>query len=616
MAEYKTKGIDLTLLTPDPGVYLFKDHTNKVLYVGKARSLRKRLSSYFRGVSTLAIKTQRMLAKAQLLDVITTTTEKEALLLEASLIKRHKPKYNIVLRDDKAHLMFCIRKNTKYPRLEIVRKIQNKKDTYFGPFVSASGAKQTWKVLHGLFPLRRCTDRVLENRTRPCLYYHIGSCLAPCTEEVSEAIYDEYIYKIELFLSGKTTFLLEKLEREMKEYSNRLEYEKAMGVRDQISIIRRTIEHQVVILDEKIDMDIIGICEVEAGLGLSIVFVREGRVIDTLTFFFASISLEESQDVLYSFLSQYYNNTTYIPEKILVPYIALDYQKQFLLLEEIISEYKEDKIYICAAQTRIENQLLDIAIANAKQVKTSDAKGIGERLALLLGSEVEIETIEVVDVSHLSGEQTRVGVLRYEKSDNREVSTHRVYKIESAGGDDYKALSEWIQRRLKDESIAYPDLLLIDGGKGQLSTVEKYVRDDLGELRFHLMAITKARREDGRPDRRAGNISDRLFIPGRSNALHVKEGSEELLFLQYIRDRAHDFVIGKHRRAHRKEMLESELLRIKGIGKAIAKKLLDAFGSIHNIAESSIESISSIQGISIEKAEEIKNHLTRIYKKQ
>ncbi|MDE7469469.1 MAG: excinuclease ABC subunit UvrC [Desulfovibrionaceae bacterium] len=612
MAEFNLDTIDVSRISTDPGVYLFKNQEGTVLYVGKARSLRRRLTSYLRPKETLPIKTQSMLSHADNIQTIHTTTEKEALLLEASLIKKYKPKYNIVLRDDKQHILFCIRKGVEYPRVEIVHRATHKNALYFGPFTSSAGAKSTWKVLHSTFPLRRCSDRELHNRTTPCLYYHMKQCLAPCVYDVPKEEYEEYLSKVKMLLRGKVDALIKQLQEEMELASEQLEFEKAILLREQIYAIQKTVEKQAVVLEHTAYIDAIGIAELEHGIALAVVFIREGRVIDSLQFYFPSLTLDDSNEVLYSFISQYYTEARDIPPIILIPHKSEDLTHQYALLEEIINNEADTPIHIVEARSPIEYNLIDIARSNARNMTQKEASTpLSEVLARLLSSDTPITRIEAVDVSHTSGSNTKVGVVVFEEGREKPVD-YRSYNIEDAHGDDYKALHIWIQRRIQDTQFPYPDMLLIDGGKGQLSVIERTIIDNIGTLPFPLVAITKARTEDGRSDRRAGNTADRLFIPGRSNPLSVKAGSPELLYLQKIRDAVHDYALGRHRKAHSDAMLQSELDRIKGLGEKTKERLLHRFHSVRGIASATVEELASVQGISKTKAQDILLHLSNI----
>lgn len=632
----------------DPGVYLFKDARGRIIYVGKARILRKRVLSYFRA-DGLPAKTRAMLAHAVSLDFLTTTTEKEALLLEASLIKKHRPHYNIVLRDDKQYVLFRINPKHAYPRLEVVRNARRDGARYFGPFTSALAARETWKLIHRAFALRRCTDRAMKNRVRPCLYHFMGQCPAPCLNMVTPAVYHEAVQKVCDVLQGKAEFLLRGLREDMYKASEDLEFEKAAELRDKISAVEQTVERQAAVLPGGGDMDAVGIFQADKGLALGIVFVRNGAVSDGRAFYWSGLGFEDAPELLWSFTSQYYTQMT-PPPRVLLPWlpeapivdaaddaaaaadnadnaditdntdtvdsgsavaVANDVQpatyeaptSERVLLEQTLSERRGGLVRIVAPQNARDNQLVDMALTNAREEarRQSSASGpnMATRLAAALHAAEPLRRIECVDVSHTSGMQTRVGLVVFDDGQPDRAS-YRSYAVD-AGGDDYAALYIWTARRL-ESGPPWPDLLLIDGGRGQISSVRRAL-DEAGQLGlFALAGIAKARDDQGRADRRAGNTADRIFLPERSNPLSLREGSPELLFLQNIRDTAHRFAISRHRRARAGAALAGELMRLPGIGPATARLLWDTFGGIEAMRAATIEELQALPGIGAARA--------------
>ena len=431
-----------------PGVYLYRDGKGQVIYVGKARILRRRVLSYFRPEG-LPAKTKAMLAHAQSIEFLTTTTEKEALLLEASLIKKYRPHYNIVLRDDKQYVLFRVNIKHPFPRLEVVRKARRDGARYFGPFTSSLAARETWKLLHRAFPLRRCSDRAMKNRVRPCLYHHMGQCPAPCMGLVTAEDYFEGVRRVCDLLQGKADPLLKELHSRMEAAAEALEFEQAAVLRDQIRAVEKTVERQATVLPGGGDMDVLGLFQAERGLALGLVFVRGGAMPD--------------------------------------------------------------------------------------------------------------------------------------------------------GGDDYGTLYAWVARRL-ESGPPWPDLMLIDGGRGQLAVVERALADAGKADFFPLAAIAKARDEAGHADRRAGNVADRIFLPGRSNPLPLREGCAELLFLQNVRDATHRFAIGRHRKARGQAALSGELMRLPGIGPATARLLWETFGSLEAMRAASVDDLRRLPGIGASRA--------------
>ncbi len=619
-----------------PGVYLYKDARGRILYVGKARNLRKRILSYFRPPSALPAKTAAMLRHAATLETLSTGTEKEALLLEASLIKKHRPRYNIVLRDDKQYVLFRIDRTDPFPRLEIVRKARRDKARYFGPITSGHAARETWKAVHRVFPLRRCSDRSFHNRVRPCLYHHLGRCPAPCSGKVPPEDYAVLIRRVELLLSGRSRELLDQLAHAMHEASDRLEFEKAAELRDQLRAVESVVERQSVVLPEGGDMDVTGIVPVAGGLGLGLLFVREGRLVDGSTFFWAGLEPEDAPELLWSFLGQFYRPNVPVPPRIVVPWLpgptgepaagnapdgADDEDEAGRLLaalEAALTDLRGGPVRIAVSRNTAEAALVDMAGSNAREAaRRSDDPSPARRLACLFHTDRPVERIECVDVSHTGGRSARVGMVVFDGGTPLK-SAYRTYTVdEEDAGDDFASLACWMRRRLV-EGPPWPDLVLIDGGRGQLSAVLRVLREELPRgvgkdaapvqevekqgLPFLLAGIAKARDAKGRPDRRAGNTGDRIFLPGRSNPLPLQEGAPELVFLQHVRDTAHHFVLGRHRRARSGAALTGELLRLPGVGPATAKRLWAHFSDLEAILAATPEQLAAVPGIGPRRA--------------
>ncbi len=652
-------------LPSSPGVYQYKDKNNKIIYVGKAINLRKRVFSYFRPEHTLTPKTVLMLSHAQSIETIVTTTEKEALLLEASLIKKHRPRYNILLRDDKQYVLYKFSIKDPYPRLEIVRQVKKDNAKYFGPFTSGGSAKETWKNIHRLFPLRRCSDKAFNNRIRPCLYHYIGQCLAPCTENVSLEDYAKVVERVRLLLTGKSQQLREELEKNMLDASENLDFEQAALYRDQLQALEKTLEKQSVVLPDGGDLDILGLVQSKYGLSLGLIFVRSGMMIDSRTFHWQGLAFEESHELLLTFLTQYYA-TAYIPQHIILPFLPQDIDfednsfhknndtnetkekakedlskdekeksEELMHLTQSLTELRAANLNLpttkIASQVRLrlarskeEDKLVEIAMQNAREsVLKKEQKNIGEILAPYFHTDRSIDRIECVDVSHTFGIATKVGMVVFDKG--LEVKEeYRAWNID-AEGDDYLALAKWAQLRIKrtiEGKGSFPDLVLIDGGKGQLATVHKalleayrsLVQPKEVELPFLLASIAKARDDDGKQDRRAGNISDRIFVPQRTNPLNMKAGSQELLYLQKIRDAAHNYSIRKHRKARTKLALESELQRLKGVGEKTMQALWNHFNTLDEMLAASPEDLAKVPNISLKRAKQLHEKLSLLTK--
>lgn len=689
---------------PDtPGVYLYKDAAGRILYVGKAKHLRRRVASYFREAAEGAPppqtpKTLAMLRQAERLDTLSTTTEKEALLLEASLIKKHRPRYNIVLRDDKQYVLFRLQKKHPYPRLDIVRAVRRDGAQYYGPFTSAGAARATWKAIHRAFPLRRCTDRALENRVRPCLYHYIGQCLAPCVFDVPREDYAALVQRVEMLLSGRSGELVGQLREEMETASEALEFERAATLRDQIKAVERTVERQAAVLPGGGDLDVVGIVDTGGGLGLGVLFVRQGAVLDGRAFLWPGLGFEEAPELLLSFLGQFYGPHSAIPARIVVPWLPVTVDGDDLddspdapgpdgqdvqggpdlvaapgmlvpraatdmslrAIEETLADLRGGQVRIAAPRSPEENRLVDMAAANAREHARRETEApLPELLARALHLSEPVRRVEAVDISHTGGRSTRAGMVVFE--DGRPVrDAWRAYALDrpmdrSAGhespsgdarplasteiadspgaaagdptptpaespestalpaasftaGDDYAALAEWARRRIAS-GPPWPDLVLIDGGRGQLSAVRRAIREAGGEGLFALASIAKARTEDGRADRRAGNVADRIFLPDRTNPLPLRDGAPELLFLQHVRDAVHDFAIGRHRRARAGAALTGELQRVEGVGPKTARLLWDRFGTLAAMREASEKELAEVPGIGPRRALQIRQRL-------
>ncbi len=614
---------DLSLFPDSPGVYLYKDASGKILYVGKARRLRRRIASYFRDEARLSPKTAAMLQRAESLDFLSTGTEKEALLLEAGLIKKHRPRYNIVLRDDKEYLLFRISARHPFPRVEIVRRARETArktgDKIFGPFSSGGAARETWKIIHKNFPLRRCRDAAFTNRTRPCLYYDIGQCPAPCVLPVSQEEYRATLRKVEMLLSGRSRELTDKLRTEMAAASEALEFERAALLRDQLRAVERTLERQSVVLGKDADLDLIGVAGVPEGLALGLAFVREGMLLDQRAFFFPGLGEEDRQDLLAGFLAQFYlQGRATPPPRIVVPWLpepaAEDAEEpagplSFAALEQALADLRGGPVVLRAPRGPDEDSLVVMAAGHALDAaRQSGSPSAGALLARRLHLEEPVRRIEAVDISHTGGRQTRAGMVVFEDEDPRP-EDYRAYAIETdTPGDDYAALGVWAERRIAS-GPPWPDLVLIDGGKGQLAAVVRVFERAALEYPPLLAGLAKARDEEGRADRRAGNVEDRLFLPNRSNPVPLKPGSPELLFLQRIRDAVHDYSLGRHRKARAKAALAGELTRLPGIGPELARRLFERFGSLKDMAEADCEALRSVPGVGKNRAGQLQTRL-------
>lgn len=632
-----------------------KDHHSRLLYVGKANNLRQRLSSYFRSASGLPPKTQTLVKQIQAIDVLCTTTEKEALLLEASLIKKHKPRYNIVLRDDKAYVLFKLDAGSAFPRLTLTRKVKKDGSLYFGPFTSALAARETLKVVNRIFPLRKCRDATFANRTRPCLQFDMKRCLGPCVREVEVHRYQTMVKQLKRFLSGRSKEVLAELSAEMQKAAQGLEYEKAARIRDQIKAIERTVERQTVIWPDGGDCDVLGAVASETGLSIALMFIRQGKLLDSKHFHWETKerssraalqtakhsghephpdpSVQDSglqghqsegesawnqgvgTEQIQSFVVQFYTADKFIPDRIILP---VDPENKSL--QEILSERKGSPVRVVQATGAREKQLQDMARTNAREVKKDDSfSEVLQGLQARLGLSSYPERIEAVDASHFAGQDMLVGQVVFE-SGLPLPSDYRIYAFPELEGtrDDYAALRHWCRRRIRS-GPPWPDLLLIDGGRGQLEAVQRSLAEassqDQSETRQtqamkpdHRSAPAEAFLECvslSKNTRRKGELEETVFRPNRINPVPLKPGSPELLFLQHIRDTAHRFVISRQKRSRKKELTTSQLLDIPGVGNKTARLLFDHFGSVEAVLRAQVTDLAQLPGLGPKRAETI-----------
>ncbi|GFK94504.1 UvrABC system protein C [Fundidesulfovibrio magnetotacticus] len=598
----------------DPGVYLMKNAQGKVLYVGKAVNLRSRLSSYFRA-DVPHPRTRAMVARVAGVDVLVTATEKEALLLEASLIKKHRPRYNVVLRDDKSHILFKLDKTQEFPKIAFTRRVVRDGSAYFGPFTSAGAARRTWKELGKLFPLRKCRDASFKNRVRPCLYHHIGQCLAPCAGNVSPQEYAALVRRVEAFLSGRSAEVIKRVEREMLEASEALQFERAADLRDLAAAMRATVEGQAAVLPNHADLDAVDVFTAPSGLGLCVLFVRQGRLLDRASFHWTDVDEAALPDILPSFLAQFYRPESFVPGRVLLSRRALEAlgAAGLSLAAEVLTERREARCVLDGARNEAEERLLEIASANASRalsearVQDGEGEGVPALLGRRLGLGREARRIETVDASHLGGKGMRVGMVVFEEGRFAK-DDYRLFAFpELEGtGDDYAALSSWVARRI-GLGEPWPDLVLVDGGRGQLAAVERAMAQAGLPRLWELASIAKSGRAKNAQE-------DQIFRPGRKNPVGLRPGSRELLFLQKLRDEAHRYVIGRQRQARKKAGLHSEVLGLPGVGPKTAKLLWDRFGDLERLLAATEQDLMGLDGFGPAKAQSVGEALAALRK--
>ena len=584
-----------------PGVYLMLDRSSAVLYVGKAKDLFKRLSSYVRFKGSAHNKTTVMLSRVHKVDLVLTNTEKEALILEASLIKRHRPRYNVILRDDKSYPLIKVTVQEEWPRVFMTRRKKNDKARYFGPYASSSAMWTTLNLLHTLFPLRRCKGTKLKPRKRPCLNFQMNRCLAPCCGKIDNETYRAMVDKAILFLEGRNRNLLRDLEKDMKQASARLDFEQAAIIRDQIGGLKRTLEKQVVVTQSKEDRDVYGFARSDASVSVVLLYVREGVVRGTRMFFMED-TYGDDKAIMSQIVKQVYDERSLPPQLVLLPFEIEDQ----LLLSERLSELSGRKTVLSVPRRGDRKDLVAIANANATQrfdeldKKRASWEALGTDLQKRLKLSRQPHHIECVDISNISGTNAVGSLVRYENG-QPEKNGYRRYKIKQVEGpDDYAMMREVLTRRFSDANpeSEYPELLLVDGGKGQLSVAESILKENGLLAEIDLIGIAKERQDEG----------EKLYKPGRKNPIILPPHNPVLLYLMRIRDESHRFGVSYHRSLRNKHTLGSRLDTIPGVGPARKKQLLKQIGSLKKISEAAVTELMAVDGIGPELAEQIYDH--------
>ena len=588
----------LDTLPSSPGVYLMKDAKGTILYVGKGKDLRKRVLSYFREKEHQSPKTRVLVSKISDLEFILTGSEKEALILESNLIKRHRPRYNVILRDDKRYLVLRLDPKEEYPRLSLVRRIRQDGAQYFGPYASANAVRQTLKVLHGMFPLRQCSGTKFRQRARPCLNHQMGRCLGLCVGAISPEEYGPVVEEAVLFLKGRTQDLQEKLRQEMERAADRLEFEKAAMYRDRLNAVEKTLEKQLMVSARFRDQDAVGTHEAGDNLGLAALFVRGGRMVGSHCFVFKKPQ-SSSSEVVRAFILQYYEQGKPIPEEILISEPLPEQE----LLAEWLSDIKGKRVGVRHPKRGEGRQLLAMAAHNAanylmsEMTRATDPIPALDRLRQRLGLESIPHRLECIDISNFRG-KFPVGSLVVFRDGEPDKSAYRRYRIKTVDRiDDTAMMAEVLNRRFTDvrKQQALPDLLVVDGGKAQLNQALAVLREL--ELADHVPVVALAKKPRTTTQAEA-NATDRLYLPGRKNPLELKKDPPLLFLLSRLRDEAHRFAISYYQKRHRKQSLQSRLDEIRGIGPKRRRDLIRFFGSVKRLAEAQVEEICQVPGIS------------------
>jgi excinuclease ABC subunit C len=590
-------------LTSRPGVYCMQDEEGKVIYVGKAKNLKKRVSSYFKRGQADSPKTQVMVKQIENIEVTVTHTENEALILENNLIKSYKPRYNILFRDDKSYPYLYLSTDHKYPLFRYHRGALKGNGKFFGPYPGAGSVRSTLNLLQKLFLVRSCEDSVFANRSRPCLQYQIKRCTAPCVGYISEENYRRDIDNATLFLEGKNEDVIKSLTEPMQKASDALEFEVAARLRDQIRSLRHVQEKQH-ITSEGGDIDIIA-CAINANQAcIQLVFIRSGLNLGSRNFYPKHIEEQSESELVKAFLSQFYLNES-SQQKIPVEILLSHDFDEINLLEEVLSEKAGKKIklkanvrgerskWLTMAKENVDLTIKQKIASNKNQHKRFDA------LQKLLELKEPIEQMECFDISHTQGEAT-VGSCVVFGPDGPINSKYRQFNIENIkGGDDYAAMSQVIRRRytrLVKENTRLPDLILIDGGKGQIGVAKK----ELYELQLtHIPILGVAKG----PSRKRG--LENLILALENKTIDCDSSSPALHLIQHIRDEAHRFAITAHRQRRKKKRGRSKLEEIEGIGNKRRQSLIKHFGGIQGVAKAGVDDIAMVSGINMNLAKKI-----------
>ncbi|WPB80656.1 excinuclease ABC subunit UvrC [Archangium violaceum] len=589
----------LESLPTEPGVYLMKDRRGEIIYVGKAVNLRNRVRSYF-------TRTGDTRAFVSLLDqflgdieTVLVHNEKEALLLENELIKKHKPRFNVLLKDDKQYISLRLDRTQSYPRLEVVRRYEKDGARYFGPYSSASAIRETLRIINRYFHLRTCTDHVLANRKRPCLLHQIGRCPAPCVYPVPEQEYRKSVDEVVLFLEGKAGELVDGLRSRMKQAAGDLKFEEAARIRDQLLAIERSLERQKVATTDFKDQDVFASHREGDRLLVYVLYVRQGRLNGGQAFPLGSQEFPD-EELLPSFVNLYYDQGNFVPEEVLLPLDAEEREG----LEALLTERKGERVRVMVPKRGEKRDLVDMAQKNAEQavIERRRTKDETEVVLRRLQDRLHLRNlprrVECFDISHFQG--SSIVASQVAATDGEiDKSRYRRYRIKTLETqDDFASMHEVISRRLKrgQEEGDLPDLLVIDGGKGQLASALAAAKD-LGVEGVDIISLAKSRDlEVHDRDEESARSPERVFIPHRKDPIVLRQNSAELYLLARLRDEAHRFAITFQQKSMRKGNFHSVLEDIPGVGETRKKQLLRQFGSLKRVREATIEELAEVLG--------------------
>ena len=589
----------LKLLPDSPGVYIMKDDHGKIIYVGKAIVLKNRVRQYFQSSRNHTPKVRAMVSHIADVETIMTANEVESLILEANLIKKHRPRYNIRLKDDKSYPYVKVTVQEDFPRVFITRRVLRDGARYFGPYTNVTALRDSLKLLRRLFPLRTC--RTMPER--PCLEYHIKRCLAPCVGKVEAEDYRAMIRAVLLFLEGRTDDVERELEQRMNAAAEAYHFETAARLRDQLSAVRTAAERQNIVTGAG-DQDAVGMARSAAGVCVQIFFIRGGKMIGREHFLLRGSEEESDADILRAFLEQYYNQATFVPREVLLP-CAIDAAAQATIEAWLAARKGGGKVALLTPQRGTKHDIVQMATGNAaKFLADEEARrslldeqtlGAVEELGRYLGLKHPPRRMECFDISHNQGQETVASMVVFEDGAPKK-SDYRRFKIRSTEGkpDDFLSMREVTTRRyvgLPEEEL--PDLIIIDGGKGQLSSALEIIRHAAGHKDVPVVGLAKQ--------------FELVFTEGNSEPVELPRRSQALYLIQRIRDEAHRFAITFHRKLRGKRNLVSVLDHIVGIGPKRRQSLRTHFGSLEKIKEASVEELAAAPGMNRTSAEAVRH---------
>lgn len=611
----------LQRLPPRPGVYLHKDKNSKIIYIGKSVNLRSRVRSYF-AKNVDSHKTHRLRQRIEDIEIITTETELEALLLEMTLIKKHKPQFNVLLKDDKRYPYIKIHWQNPFPKVTVTRRMNRDGSRYFGPYTSVWAVHQTLDMLRKIFPFLTCDRQITGQDERACLYFDIKLCNGPCIGAVDEAQYRAMIKELMDFLNGKSDHITKNIEANMQQAAEDLQFEQAAHYRDQLKAISQIVQKQRVISNANTDQDVIAFAREDGDACVQIFFIRHGKLIGREYFLLDGTEDEPDAEVLQEFMTQFYNEAAHIPKEVLLPQDIAEAH----IIEQWLRQKRSTKVSITVPQRGKKKELIEMATTNAQDTLSTLRQQWAADRSKHVTAMNELQTaldlpappsrIECYDISHTQGQQTVGSMVIFVQGAPRK-SDYRRFNIKTVGNDDYGAMKEALTRRFqrykdatggeltdpsqigrikKDTAWALlPDLLIVDGGKGQL-TMALEVLDEFG-LRDEVPVTGLAKREE------------ELFVPGKKQSVYLPRRSQGLYLVQRVRDEAHRFANEGHRKRRSKVGVASILDSIPGIGPKRRKLLLDRFESLQGLRQATEEEIATVPGIPTHVAEAIKSHL-------